>query len=157
MLPSISTQLLYFLSYLFLFLCLSPYVSSLMTSDKETQYDWLMTTTELDTNLLGYVITKTVHLFVLCWSPFHFFLRPSEELNLLHSKCMEKTVIGHYFCSCFSSIFDPTSLHIHYPSFPLMFIFDNKNTIQLVLLVTKQLVYWATDIPKQSCCGSSST
>ena len=34
---------------------------------------------------------------------------------------------------------------------------DDKNTIQLVLLVTKQLVYWTTDIPKQSCCGSSST
>lgn len=91
MLPSISTQLLYFLSYLFLFLCVSPYVSSLMTLDKETQYDWLMTTTELDTNLLGYVITKTVHLFVLCWSPFYLFLKPSEELNLLYSKCMEKT------------------------------------------------------------------
>ena len=33
---------------------------------------------------------------------------------------------------------------------------DNKSTIQLVVLVTKQLVYWATDILKQSCCGSSS-
>ena len=28
--------------------------------------------------------------------------------------------------------------------------------IRLVLPDTEQLVYWATDIPKQSCCGSSS-
>ena len=28
-------------------------------------------------------------------------------------------VIGHYFCSYFSSIFNPTSLHIPYPTFPL--------------------------------------
>ena len=118
MLPSISTQLLYFLSYLFLFLCLSPYVSSLMTSDKETQYDWLMTTTELDTNLLGYVITKIVHLFVLCWSPFHFFLRPSEELNLLHSKCMEKTVIGHYFAPVFRPFL--TQLHSTFITHPFL-------------------------------------
>ena len=27
-------------------------------------------------------------------------------------------VIGHYFCSYFLSIFDPTSLHIPYPTFP---------------------------------------
>ena len=27
-------------------------------------------------------------------------------------------VIGHYFCSYFSSIFNPTSLHIPYPTFP---------------------------------------
>ena len=73
------------------------------------------------------------------------------------------------FCLYFSSIFDPTSLHIPYPTFSLMFSLamfsflmlshsqtDDKNTIQLVLLVTEQLVYWATDIPKQSCCGSSS-
>ena len=33
---------------------------------------------------------------------------------------------------------------------------NNKNTIRLVQLVTEQLVYWATDILKQSCCGSSS-
>ena len=70
----------------------------------------------------------------------------------------------------FSSIFNPTSHHIPYPTFPLHVTFamflslclshsrtDNKNTIQLVQLVTEQLVYWVTDIPKQSCCGSSST
>ena len=28
-------------------------------------------------------------------------------------------VIGHYFCSYFSSIFDPTSFHIPYPTFLL--------------------------------------
>ena len=33
---------------------------------------------------------------------------------------------------------------------------DDKNTIRLVRPDTEQLVYWATDIPKQSCCGSSS-
>ena len=39
-------------------------------------------------------------------------------------------------------------LHAHKP--------NDKNTIRLVRPDTKQLVYWATDIPKQSCCGSSS-
>ena len=85
-------------------------------------------------------------------------------IDLLHS------VIRHYFCSYFSSIFNPTSLHIPYPTFSfLMSIFiyvhpfmpshsqtDDKNTIRLALPDTKQLVYWATDIPKQSCCGSPS-
>ena len=64
-----------------------------------------------------------------------------------------------------------TQLHFTFLThFPLMFILvmffvlclshsqtDNKNTIQLVLQVTKQLIYWATDILKQSCDGSSST
>ena len=85
-----------------------------------------------------------------------------------HLKTMLKTVIGHYFHSYFLSIFDPTSLHIPYPSFSLMLVLDmfllsmlshsrtdDKNTFQLVLLDAEQLVYWATDIPKQSCCGSS--
>ena len=33
---------------------------------------------------------------------------------------------------------------------------DDKNMIRLVQLVTEQLVYWTTEISKQSCCGSSS-
>ena len=33
-------------------------------------------------------------------------------------KKLEKTVIGHYFYSYFLSIFNPTSLHIPYPTFP---------------------------------------
>ena len=33
---------------------------------------------------------------------------------------------------------------------------NNKNTIRLVLLVIEQLIYWTINIPKQSCCGSSS-
>ena len=39
-----------------------------------------------------------------------------------HIVNVNKSVIGHYFHSCFSSIFDPTSLHIPYPSFSLMFV-----------------------------------
>ena len=64
-----------------------------------------------------------------------------------------------------------TQLHFTFltPPFSLMLIFvmliplmlscsrtDDKNTIRLVQLVTEQLIYWATDILKQSCCGSSS-
>ena len=74
----------------------------------------------------------------------------------------------------FCLYFDPFSTQLHFtfltPPFFFMFILimfvllclsssrtDDKNMIQLVQLVTEQLVYWATDIPKQSCCGSSST
>ena len=90
-------------------------------------------------------------------------------------RCLQDTytkvlVIGHYFCSYFSSISDPTSLHIPYPTFLpydyLCYVLFSlcphthdrqQEHIRLVLLVTEQLIYWATDIPKQSCCGSSST
>ena len=82
-------------------------------------------------------------------------------------------VIGHYFCTYFLSIFDPTSLHIPYPTpFSLMLIStmlvssmlympsrsrtNDKNTIQLVQPDTELFDYWATDILKQSCCGSPS-
>ena len=78
-------------------------------------------------------------------------------------------VIRRYFCSYFLSIFDPTSPHILYPAFLLhaypcyVYYFmlshswtDDKNSIQLVWPDTERLVYWATNIPKQSCCGSSS-
>ena len=74
----------------------------------------------------------------------------------------------------FACIFCPFSTQPHFtfftPPFSLMFILaiflffmlshsrtDDKNTIQLVQPVTKQPIYWATNIPKQSCCGSSST
>ena len=73
----------------------------------------------------------------------------------------------------FARIFHPFSTQLHftfltlpflpyaYPCYviPLMLSHsqtDNKNTIRLVLPDTEQLIYWATDIPKQSCCGSSS-
>ena len=68
-------------------------------------------------------------------------------------------VIGRYFCSYFrpfSTQFHSTFLT---PPFPLCFTrsqTNDKNAIQLVQPDTEQLVYWATDIPKQSCCGSSS-
>ena len=74
------------------------------------------------------------------------------------------------FSLIFSIHFDPTSLNITYPTFPsyvyLCYVSssmpsrsqtDDKNKIQLVLPVTEQLVYCAINIPKQSCCGSSST
>ena len=86
---------------------------------------------------------------------------------------VQHIVIGHYFCLYFSSIFNPTSFHIPYPTpFFLMFIStmltplcplcllhsrtNDKNTIRLVRPDTEQLDYWATNIPKQSCCGSLS-
>ena len=81
-------------------------------------------------------------------------------------------VIGHYFHLYFLSIFNPTSPYIPYPTFLLyvylhyVFFFSffmsftlmNKQQEHnsIVQLVTEQLVYWATNIPKQSCCGSSS-
>ena len=72
----------------------------------------------------------------------------------------------------FAPIFHPFLTQIHSmfltPPFSLMlilvmfflyaFTLMNKwqEHIRLVLLVTKQPVYWATNIPKQSCCSSSS-
>ena len=89
----------------------------------------------------------------------------SSITNTLRMVC----VIGHYFHTHFSSIFDPTSFHIPCLIFPLMFILvmifpfmpshsqtDDKDTTRLVQPGTEQLVYWATNILKQSCCGSSS-
>ena len=73
----------------------------------------------------------------------------------------------------FACIFCPFSTQLHFtlltPPFSLIlsslyssfYAFhahktDDKNTIRLIRPATKQLVYWATDIPKQSCIGSSS-
>ena len=73
----------------------------------------------------------------------------------------------------FACIFRPFSTQLHFtfltPPFSfmltfVMFVFlclsrlrtGGKNTIRLVLPDTEQLVYWTTNIPKQSCCGSSS-
>ena len=49
---------------------------------------------------------------------------PSSEVRIWHLSA----VIRHYFCSYFSSIFDPTSLHFLYPTFlpsclPLLCLF----------------------------------
>ena len=74
-------------------------------------------------------------------------------------------VIGCYFCSHFLSIFNPTSLTFLTPPFSFMSIIlmflslmphshsqtDDKNTIQLVQPVTDNLIYFTTDILKQSC------
>ena len=75
------------------------------------------------------------------------------------------TIFVHIFCP----FFDPTSFYFPYPTF-LPYVFPcyvfpfyaftltnrRQEHIQLVQLVTEQLVYWATNILKQSCCGSSS-
>ena len=105
-------------------------------------------------------------LLSLFWMGVLDWTGPNDHL---HQTTQVVHVIRRYFYSYFSSIFDPTSLHIPYPTFlPYAFLVmfiplcssrsqtNDKNTIRLVLLVTEQLVYWATDIPKQSCCGSPS-
>ena len=79
-------------------------------------------------------------------------------------------VIGHYFCSYFRSIFQPNftshSLPHLSPSYLSCYVFlfmpftlmNRQQEHNLIgLLVTNYLIYWATDIPKQSYCGSSST
>ena len=59
------------------------------------------------------------HKIALSWEVVRFTTRH----DVIRSKLLQKpvhtlAVIGHYFCSYFSSIFDPTSLHIPYPAFP---------------------------------------
>ena len=83
------------------------------------------------------------------------------------------TVIGHYFCSYFFVHFRPNftshslphtflpyayldHVHFFYTFMPSRSRMNDKNTIRLVRPDTEQLNYWATDIPKQSCCGPSS-
>ena len=88
---------------------------------------------------------------------------------LSHMHSVLDIVIGHYFSLVF---FCPFSIQLHftflttflphaYPGYvyPLMLhLLTNRRQEHnsIGLLVTEQLVYWATDIPKQSCCGSSS-
>ena len=95
-----------------------------------------------------------------------------------HSSCQEHDIpIGERdtmsLDTIFTPIFSPISTQLHSTFLNQTFLFyayrchvpllipscsrtNNKNMIQLVQLVARQLIYWATDILKQSCCGSSS-
>ena len=93
------------------------------------------------------------------------FLPTSQSLSLPSlSLVSSDTIFAHIFCPFL------TQLHIPYPTFllyvcpyyaftPYAFTLTNRRQEHDLIgtLVTEQLVYWATNILKQSCCGSSSS
>ena len=75
----------------------------------------------LEETILNLAVLVTVLEKLVCHCQDHLLLlaphyTPGEEEEMV-KEMEEGTVIGHYFCSYFSSIFDPTSLHIPYPTF----------------------------------------
>ena len=58
--------------------------------------------------------------------------------TLPHNQDVLLIVIGHYFCSYFSSIFNPTSLHIPYPTFLLYAYLCYVLSFMLFMLTNRQ-------------------
>ena len=155
---------------LHVYLCYVYLLMPFMLMNKMTRTQFDCTTGHQTTCLLGYQHPETVLLWFLLTRILrqnllccHRMLPPLKVLDFPDT-CHQTIFLLVFFC--------PFLIQLHFtfldPPFSFMFIFiifppyaftltNRRQEHDLIVqLVTKQLVYWTTNILKQSCCGSPS-
>ena len=111
--------------------------------------------------LMGSICSTRIPFILIVTSQSHLSpLSKSYSPNpLVDPKTHFGTVIGHYFCSYFSSIFDPTSLHIPYPTPFLPYVYlEYVHSSMLLCLhaheqTTRTQFNWYNRTPNNSTTG----
>ena len=83
------TSLLSFLPFLLLSVCFLQFYHTYDFRQRKW-YDWQRLLPILKANLLGFLKTKTVYLYVLGWNQLCVFVSPLKYSNIVHPKGIEK-------------------------------------------------------------------
>ena len=114
-------------------------------------------------NLVGHPLGEAYHCWPRVWHTCPIPMLFRKRRVVFAASCHRMLFVAPIF----GPFFEPTSLHVPYPpfffmsislcfSFYALFTLMNKwQHFQLYNWSLDNLIYWVTDIPKQSCCGSS--